>query len=197
MKESVVCKFSLRKGRKVALEHDVAFWGRGVKHGHMKRLMMIAALFALGACAQQPVETEVPVDEATLGTDQTRPKARPAGLGRVVPKAAKTAEEFDVTTEEERKAAAAVPVEGGEKALGLTVASLGDPTQAGFWIKTPLVSAQTSGRVVYPGNGKSVQVDLIPIEGAETAGSRLSLAAFRVLEAPLTELPEVEVFSGG
>lgn len=163
----------------------------------MKRLMILAALFALGACAQKPVDTAAPVDALQTDSGQIRPKTRPAGLGRVVPKAAKTAEEFDVTTPEERKAAAAVPVEGGETRLGLTVASLGDPSQAGFWIKTPLVSAQTSGRVVYPGNGKSVQVDLIPIEGANTAGSRLSLAAFRILEAPLTELPEVEVFSGG
>jgi len=49
--------------------------------------------------------------------------------------------------------------------------------------------------VVYPGNGKSAQVDLIPIEGPDTAGSRLSLAAFRIIEAPLTGLPEVEVFA--
>ena len=106
-------------------------------------------------------------------------------------------EEFDVTTAQEREEAAAVPVATVEKRLVLTVASLGDPTQAGFWIKTPLVSAAGKGRVVYPGTGKSVQVDLTPIEGAGSAGSRLSLAAFRLIEATLTELPEVEVFSGG
>ena len=162
----------------------------------MTRLFVFSALVALGACTQVPKNAALPEAVAPQG-DQTRPQSRPAGLGRAVPKAARTVEEFDVTTKEERQAAAAVPVEAVEKRLGLTVASLGDPTQAGFWIKTPLVSAPGKGRVVYPGSGKSVQVDLIPIEGENTAGSRLSLAAFRLIEAPLTELPEVEVFSGG
>jgi hypothetical protein len=102
----------------------------------MNRFVFPIVLLALSACAQVPQEQAVPdvvADEST----QIRPKLRPAGLGRVVPKAARTAEEFDVTTVEERKAAAAAPVEVSEKRLGLTVASLGDPTQAGFWIKTP------------------------------------------------------------
>ena len=162
----------------------------------MNRFLSLVALVALTACAQTPQTAAIP-DAESAGADQMRPKLRPAGLGRVVPKAAKTAEEFDVTTAQEREAAAAVPAAGAEKRLGLSVASLGDPTQAGFWIKTPLVSAPGKGRVVYPGNGKSVNVDLIPIEGAASAGSRLSLAAFRIIEAPLTELPEVEIFSGG
>ena len=174
----------------------IAFCAAGYNHGPMTRFVSLAALLALAACAQNPQSASLPALEAA-GPEQMRPKVRPAGLGRVVPKAAKTAEEFDVTTPQERAAAAAVPVEGGEKRLGLSIASLGDPTQAGFWIKTPLVSAPGKGRVVYPGTGKSVQVDLIPIEGADSAGSRLSLAAFRIIEAPLTELPEVEIFSGG
>ncbi len=162
----------------------------------MTRIALIAAFLTLAACAQIPKEVTAP-ETISPSDDQIRPKVRPAGLGRVVPQAARTAEEFDVTTAQERAEAAAVPVAAVEKRLGMTVASLGDPTQAGFWMKTPLVSADGKGRVVYPGTGKSVQVDLIPIEGAGSAGSRLSLAAFRLIEAPLTELPEVEVFSGG
>ncbi|MGH1578680.1 hypothetical protein [Planktotalea sp.] len=162
----------------------------------MTRTLLCFALLALAACAQPP-QTALPTVPEESAEGQIRPMARPAGLGRVVPQEARTAEEFDVTTAEERKAAAEAPVESSEKLLGVTIASLGDPAQAGFWIKTPLVSAQGTGRVVYPENGKSVQVDLIPLEGSETAGSRLSLAAFRVIEAPLTELPEIEVFSGG
>lgn len=154
----------------------------------------LAVSAALAACAQAPV-SQAPAPAA--GPEQTRPLARPAGLGRVVPKQARTVEQFDVTTAAERAAAAQVPAAAVEKRLGLSVASLGDPTQAGFWIKTPLVDAQGKGRVVYPGTGKSVQVDLIPIEGDAGAGSRLSLAAFRIIEAPLTGLPEVEIFSGG
>ncbi len=186
-----------RKGVKARSAHDVAFCVSEFIDALMKRFTYLVVLGALAACAQVPKESSAPSGALAPDADQVRPVLRPAGLGRVVPKAAKTAEDFDVTTAQERAEAAAVPVEGGEKRLGLSVASLGDPTQAGFWIKTPLVDAPGKGRVVYPGNGKSVQVDLIPIEGAETAGSRLSLAAFRIIEAPLTELPEVEVFSGG
>ncbi|WP_439140820.1 hypothetical protein [Planktotalea sp.] len=165
----------------------------------MTRISLIVALLALSACAQtSQTPQDAPVDAANaVNPDLVRPKVRPAGLGRVVPKAARTVEEFDVTTAEERKEATAVPAAAVEQKLGQTIASLGDPTQAGFWIKTPLVKSEGKGRVVYPGSGKSVQVDLIPIEGEASAGSRLSLAAFRIIEAPLTELPEVEVFSGG
>ena len=181
----------------MAREHVIAFAASGDKYSGMKHRFFPIALLVLGACTQMPETTAIPEIDVVADATQVRPKVRPAGLGRVVPTAARTAEEFDVTTAEERKAAAAAPVVASEKRLGLTVVSLGDPTQAGFWIKTPMVSAQGKGRVVYPGTGKSVQVDLIPIEGADSAGSRLSLAAFRLIEAPLTELPEVEVFSGG
>ena len=177
-------------------EHVIAFCAGGLNPDFMTRILLFAAILTLSACAQASKQVDAP-EIIVPESDQLRPKVRPAGLGRVVPKAARTVEEFDVTTMQEREEAAAVPVEAVEKRLGLTVASLGDPTQAGFWIKTPLVSAVGKGRVVYPGTGKSVQVDLIPIEGAGSAGSRLSLAAFRLIEAPLTELPEVEVFSGG
>ncbi len=177
-------------------EHVIAFCAGGLNHAFMARILLIAACFALTACAQAPKQVDAP-EMVAPSSDQLRPKVRPAGLGRVVPKEARTVEEFDVTTAQEREEAAAVPVATVEKRLGLTVASLGDPTQAGFWIKTPLVSAAGKGRVVYPGTGKSVQVYMTPIEGSGFAGSRLSLAAFRLIEAPLTELPEVEVFSGG
>jgi hypothetical protein len=81
-------------------------------------------------------------------------------------------------------------------ALGRTVASLGDATQPGLWLKTPLVQTEQAGRVSFPGTGKSVAVTLIPIEGPLTAGSRLSLAAMQAIGAPLTGLPEIDVFSG-
>ncbi|WP_121629986.1 hypothetical protein [Tropicibacter alexandrii] len=130
-----------------------------------------------------------PVAEA----GQTRPEARPdsAAQAPVPTAAARTAEQFDTTNAEER-AEAAAPAAGGERLLGTTVVSLGDPTQPGFWLETPLVSATEQGRVVYPVTGKSAQVELRPSE----TGSRISLAAMRLIEAPLTDLPEVEVYSG-
>ena len=105
------------------------------------------------------------------------------------PPAARTVEQFDTTTEAQR-VAAATPSEGGAL-LGTTVASLGDPSRPGFWAETDLVTAVTTGRLVNPANGKSVEVELTPAEGG---GSRVSLAAMRLLEAPLTDLPTFEVY---
>lgn len=126
-----------------------------------------------------------------------RPKARPSGLANAAPppsSTARTAEGLDTTSREQRSAAQQAPV-AADRALGTTIASLGSPTEPGFWLKTPLVSAQVQGRVVYPATGKSVQVTLIPIDGPATAGSRMSLPALRLIEAPLTGLPEVQVFA--
>lgn len=98
---------------------------------------------------------------------------------------------LDTTTAAE-KAAAAAPSTGGGK-LGRTVASLGDATEGGFWIKTPLVKAPAKGRVVNPANGKSANVDLQPLSGGG-AGSQLSLAAMQALGVSLTDLPDIEVW---
>lgn len=128
----------------------------------------------------------------------TRPKPRLGAVQTMVPKpppSAHTAEQFDTTTSSQRAEAVVVTSTGGERKLGSTVGSLGDPTEPGFWLKTPLVSSAGKGRVEYPATGKSVAVDLLPIEGASTAGSRVSLAALRLLGAPLTGLPDLIVFA--
>ena len=62
-----------------------------------------------------------------------------------------------------------------------------------MWIKTPLVDTEMQGRVTNTENGKSAAVTLIPIEGEATAGSRMSLAALRLIDASLTDLTKVEV----
>ena len=122
-----------------------------------------------------------------------RPQARPDPSQTARPPAgAQTAEAFDTTTAAE-KAAAQSGADGRD--LGVTIASLGAPTEPGFWLKTPLVSAAGKGRVLYPISGKSAQVDLIPLDGAPTAGSQMSLAAMRLIDAPLTGLPEIRVFA--
>ena len=167
----------------------------------MKRYSVIlAACAALAACAS--VGGPDPVAAPPAAGDplsEVRPQARPAALNtaaRRPPEGARTVEQFDTTTREERAAAvaaAAAPPAGGP--LGVTIASLGDPARPGFWIETPLAKSAGPGRVSY--NGKSVQVELIPIDGPPTAGSRMSLAAMRLIEAPLTGLPEVQVFADG
>ena len=124
----------------------------------------------------------------------------PAAVAPVVtapppPPAARTAEEFDTTSAEERAAAVAAPEPAGERSLGTTIASLGSPTEPGIWMETGLVTEVTMGRVVYGANGKSVNLELRPSGGEPGAGSQISLAAMRLLEAPLTGLPELSVFA--
>lgn len=165
--------------------------------------ILVSVVFVLGVagCAltpSEPVSEPAPTGATDLAQGQLRPRARPATLdttARPVPSTARTVDEFDTTTADERAAAIQTTTqEGGETALGTTVATLGSPTEPGFWLKTPLVDSPAKGRVDYTATGKSVTVDLIPIDGPKTAGSRMSLAALRLIEAPLTGLPEITVF---
>ena len=160
----------------------------------MKKLMLpfsVLCVAALAGCAEGPFGTAEPTAMPNVDAAETRPQARPAPAP---PANARTAAAFDTISEEDRKTAAQVPSGTTETRLGLTVASLGDPTQTGLWLKTPLVDRPQKGRVVYPGSGKSAQVDLIPLDAAAGAGSRISLSAMQLIGAPLTDLPEVEVF---
>lgn len=116
----------------------------------------------------------------------------PATAAPPPPPAASTAEALDTTTPEQR-AAAAAPATAAGTTLGTTVASLGDATEAGLWLKTPLVKSERQGRVTNPATGKSSAVTLIPRPGAATAGSQMSLSALRLIGASLTDLTEVEV----
>ncbi|WP_226621628.1 hypothetical protein [Alloyangia pacifica] len=140
----------------------------------------------LAACAQQAPEAAAP---------QPAPASSTGGGALRPPATARTEEQFDTTSAEERAAAAAPSSSGRE--LGSTVASLGDPAEPGFWLETPMVSSVTQGRVVYPATGKSAQVELRPIEGPASGGSRISLAAMRLIGAALTDLPTLTVYAGG
>jgi hypothetical protein len=77
--------------------------------------------------------------------------------------------------------------------LGLTVASLGTAKEPGLWLKTPLVKVPGRGRLSYAQTGRTIEVDLIPLDAPRGAGSRLSLEGFQALGAPLTGLPELRV----
>ncbi len=154
-----------------------------------------SANFGTGLRGAKPAAVDTAAGQSDTGT---RPVERPAPSQSVAPKpaeSAQTAEQFDTTTSAQRaEAEEAAPI-SGERKLGATIGSLGNPAEPGFWLKTPLVSTAAKGRVEYPSNGKSVSVDLIPIDGPKTAGSRVSLAALRVLEAPLAGLPELIVYA--
>ena len=144
-------------------------------------LCLCAVLLAACNMEQQPAAPR----------PQAPPPAASTAATSVLHAGGQTVAALDTTTAAE-KAAAAKPVAGGGK-LGSTVASLGDATEGGFWIKTPLAKAPAKGRVVNPANGKSANVDLQPLSGGG-AGSQLSLAAMQALGLSLTDLPDVEVW---
>jgi hypothetical protein len=158
----------------------------------MKNLLLVPLI--LSACAlplsRTPPAPIVPV--LTPDTDTTRPlprpDARPAPLGA---SGARTAAALDQTTAAERAAAIARPASGA-RVLGETLAALGSPTEQGFWLRTGLVERVQQGRVEVAG-GRSVAVELRPSGQPAGAGSQLSLAAFRALEVPLTQLVTVRV----
>ena len=92
-----------------------------------------------------------------------RPAAPPAAstaTTAILQGGAQTVAALDTTTPAE-KAAATAPAKGGGK-LGSTMASLGDATEAGFWVKAPLVK------------DSQVPVTLV-FKDAKGAISRLSL----------------------
>lgn len=83
------------------------------------------------------------------------------------------------------------PPIGAGSSLGRTVVSLGDPAEAGMWLKTPLVSTERPGQVRY--RGVVVAVTLQPLDAEIGAGSQMSVRAMQALGASLSELVEVEV----
>lgn len=165
-------------------------------------LVVILPVLALGGCAElatDPAQPPAPVRSASPPDAPARvvPTLSAGATGRAPlsrPAAARP-EAYDQSTAEQRAAAAARPTSAEARLLGSTIASLGDPAQQGFWIRTSLAKAPGKGRLVDPSSGKSVNVDLIPRDGPETAGSQVSLAAMQMLGVSLTGLPRLEVFA--
>lgn len=159
----------------------------------MKRIPILLAPLLIAGCAHMPAWM-APRETAAAGVETPVQTEAPSTLAATPPpRTARTVEDFDTTSAADR-AAAVQPVSGGRD-LGVTIASLGAAGEPGFWLKTPLVTKAGPGRVEYLDNGKSVKVDLIPIAGDAGAGSQISLAALRMIEAPLTGLPELRVFA--
>jgi hypothetical protein len=109
------------------------------------------------------------------------------------PTTATTVDQFDTTSDEDRTAATNVNTAVETQELGVTTASLGSPAEPGIWLKTPFVTELTQGRITY--NDTSINIELRPSGGASGSGSQISLAAMRLIEAPLTSLPEIVVFA--
>ncbi|MEL6609986.1 MAG: hypothetical protein AAFO93_13850 [Pseudomonadota bacterium] len=152
------------------------------------KLCVCGVCLAVAGCAQVPGLTgaggvsDAPPAAVATGDSGLRPQARPDDLdttaGASVP--------ADVITgsEEPERAASGVAT---------TTVTLGTPTEPGNWIKTPLVDAPRSGEVRNPATGTVVAVQMIPLDGPATAGSRMSLGAMQALGVSLTAVTEIEV----
>lgn len=163
--------------------------------------LVMASLSVLAACnPQTTTQTARPAAQAQPGKVETNLTEEQLAAATAItrapaprPTARASASQLDTTTAQQKAAAAAAPAVAETK-LGNTVASLGDPTEGGFWIKTPLVKARGIGRIVNPANGKSAKVDLIPLDGPADAGSQVSLPALQLIGVSLTDLPTIEVY---
>jgi hypothetical protein len=154
------------------------------------RLILTLPIIALAGCS-------TPSFQGPFGPAPAPPIAAPAPTLNPAPpppppQNAVTVEQFDTTSAEDR-AAAVASAPAGAQPLGTTIATLGSPAEAGIWLKTPLVTELRQGRVEY--QGKSINIELRPSGGAAGSGSQISLAAMRLIEAPLTSLPELTVFA--
>ncbi|MGZ3216752.1 hypothetical protein [Paracoccus sp. T5] len=164
----------------------------------MRLIPLVAATTALGltlAGCTQMAQTERPA-AATQPTATPAQTAAATAITRAPaprPAARATPAQLDTTTPQQRAAAAQAPVSGGETRLGTTIGSLGNPSEGGFWIKTPLVKETAMGRIVNPATGKSAKVELRPLSGSGS-GSQVSLPALQLLGVPLTDLPTLEVY---
>ena len=147
----------------------------------MKRLILLPVL-ALAAC-EMPV-VDAPVTEESVATIPAVTLPPPP------PRSARTADQFDTTSAAERQAATQVAASAGAE-LGRTTATLGSPTEPGIWLRTGLVTDVTQGRVRY--QNRTINVELRPSGRAAGAGSQISLAAMRLIEAPLTGIIELTV----
>ena len=149
----------------------------------------LSVLALVGGC---DVSNLAPSSPATQGAEAMQVDDTSNADAQTVPKTARTAEAFDITTQAER-AAAVQKSPQASTFLGETIASLGNPADTGIWLLTPLVGTVQSGRVQY--GDSSVVLELRPIRGEPTGASQLSLSAMRLLQAPLTELVRVNVFA--
>lgn len=162
---------------------------RGMDQNRFLSTAMFAVFATVSGCAEvDQLISSARGDDVNSTVQSQQPRT-----GESLPRGtATTPEALDQSTEAERKKAKQVSAAGQN--LGQTVASLGSPSEAGFWLKTPLVKVETPGQIRDRATGNALAVRLIPINGPVTAGSRMSLAAMRALNVGLSELVTVDVY---
>lgn len=153
-----------------------------------KMTRLLAPLFAvafLSACGGLQNGLQNP-----LGQAEPVPAA-PSDATVTAPEEASEPREESTILQRQDDTPNATPASG---LLGETVAALGDPIEPGFWLKTPLVTAEQPG-ILERAGGATVQVTLLPLGGPATGGSQISLSAMRALDIGLTELITLKVYS--
>lgn len=141
----------------------------------MRSLILLPALLSLSACASLPFG------------------GGGGGGGLFGPRADAEAE-ATVTAPVDPVSADAVAATGEGRVLGFSVISLGDASDPGLWLDTPLVTEEGPGQVIGE-DGRIVAVTLRPSGGERNSGSRLSLQGYDALGLPLSALPTVTVVS--
>jgi hypothetical protein len=156
---------------------------------------LFLALPLISACAVPSPFSRAPQSTAVVAltpdADTPRPQTRPVAGQVLGTGTARSPDALDRTSDAQRAAALAAPAARGA-VLGQTLAALGSPAEQGFWLRTGLVDRVRQGRVTVAGGG-SVAVELRPSGQPAGSGSQLSLAAFRALEVPLTQLVTLTV----
>lgn len=164
--------------------------------GMMVRATSILAVLAVAGCANGGLGGMFSGDGPGSGFGRSAP-VEEASTEVITEAVTGEAAAEDIAPADSSTRAAAV-AEGdtatGDSVRGFTVASLGDATQPGLWIDTPLVDRERPVTVVAP-NGTTVEVTARPSGGEQGSGSRLSLAAFQALGLNLTSLPTVTVIA--
>ena len=150
-------------------------------------IMLFCGIGILAGCALAPLDRWNPNTPGTADivvarpdSETPRPQARPD-------RGADTEGSSDLTANSSAGQSGA--------GLGETLANLGSPTEPGLWLRTGLVTRVQQGRVARADGNGTIRVELRPSGAAPSAGSQLSLAAFRALDAPLTQLVKLRVFA--
>jgi len=194
------------------IEVDVQTWLAGLECSVQTRLCGEPGIEPVADVA--PSDEEFPEGTATAPADANVDLAKlsnqrrgkrgevnsgglsPAAILAAAPKPAPTPAPAPTAapSTQEAPAPVAAPTPSRPVALGSTVASLGLLDRSGNWLRTPLVSEETPGRIRNTATGSELDVLLIPKDGAPGAGSQISLAALSELGASLTDLLTLIVY---
>ncbi|WP_371154601.1 hypothetical protein [Jannaschia sp. 2305UL9-9] len=163
------------------------------------RILFLLPAFLAG-CAQLPSLDglrgpfgQAPETQETIG--EPEPLPGDGGTSTALPTGASiSADSLDTVSEAEKDAARVSAASAPGGTLGEVTVALGDPTDAGLWVKSALVSSDQAG-TVRTGSGDAIAVTLRPL-GAGAGGPQISLSALQALGLPLTGLHPVTLATG-